>query len=71
MGVLRDGALPAPSLDGSRGVCAPFPQRVTETQRDSVVFEATQLRPCPWAACGLSGDRAGCGRPWLLLWDQG
>lgn len=47
VGCSETEALPAPSLDGSRASCAHFPERATETERDSVVFEATQLRPCP------------------------
>lgn len=39
------GVLSEVSLDGCRGACAHFPERATETERDSIVFEATQFRP--------------------------
>ena len=45
-GVLGDGGAFDHRLQGSRRGYAHFPERTIETQRDSVVLEATYLRSC-------------------------
>lgn len=69
--MLGDGGAFDHRLQGSRRGYAHFPERTIETQRDSVVLEATYLRSCSWAAYRPGGDRAGYGRPWPLAMGSG